>query len=256
MLVAEVMLQQTQASRISERFDAFIDRYPSPAAMAAATSAQVLADWSGLGYNRRAVHLHRAARSLTNDGWPGTVEGLERLPGIGSYSARAIAAIAFGQPVGAVDTNVRRWIVRRFAADPDARRALQDIADRLATAGVSADPLEAGTWTHATMEFGARICTARAPRCDVCPVARGCPSRSDPRRVPVPRQSASTAATRAARGALLRALAAAPAHRLSQRKASKGLSRTASLDYREVTDALERDGLVHRSGREVILGPR
>lgn len=255
-LVAEVMLQQTQASRVAERFDAFLSRYPTPAAMAAATPARVLADWSGLGYNRRAVHLHRSARSLTSNGWPSTVEGLEKLPGIGRYSARAIASIAFGQPVGAVDTNVRRWIVRRFAADAGDRRALQDVADRLAAAGPPADPMEAGTWTHATMEFGARICTARAPRCDVCPVARGCPSRSDPRRVPLPRQSPSTAATRAARGALLRALAAAPAHRLSSRKASGALSSAAGVSYREITDALERDGLAHRSGGQLILGPR
>lgn len=257
MLVAEVMLQQTQASRISERFDAFLDRYPSPAAMAAATPAQVLTDWSGLGYNRRALNLHAAAVHIARDGWPETVEELERLPGIGPYSARAIASIAFGQPVGAVDTNVRRWIVRRFAADPGDRRALQDLADRLAAAARSRDPEEAGTWTHATMEFGARICTARAPRCDICPVSRGCPSRSDPRRVPVPRQSSSTAATRAARGAVLRALATAPDHRLSWTKASQTENGEANaVDYREITEGLERDGLLHRSGTDLILGPR
>jgi A/G-specific adenine glycosylase len=256
-LVAEVMLQQTQASRINERFDAFLDRYPSPAAMAAATPAQVLADWSGLGYNRRPLLLQRAARSLTSDGWPDTVEGLERLPGVGPYSARAIASITFGQPVGAVDTNVRRWIVRRFAADPADRRALQDLADRLAATPPSAGPLEAGTWTHATMEFGARICAARAPRCDICPVARGCPSRSDPRRVPVPRQSAATADTRRARGALLRALATAPAHRLGGRKASQIVKGGANgANYREITKRLERDGLLHRSGGDLVLGPR
>jgi A/G-specific adenine glycosylase len=225
--------------------------------MAAATAAEVLTDWSRLGYNRRALNLHRAAKSITADGWPDTVEGLERLPGIGPYSARAIASIAFGQAVGAVDTNVRRWIVRRFAVDQADRRALQDMANRLATAARSRGPDEAGTWTHATMEFGARICTARAPRCDICPVARGCPSRSDPRRVSVPGQSASTAATRAARGALLRALATAPAHRLSRRKAGQAVTGEASaIDYREITDGLERDGLLHRSGADLILGPR
>jgi A/G-specific adenine glycosylase len=256
-LVAEVMLQQTQASRISERFDAFLDRYPSPAAMAAATPAQVLADWSGLGYNRRAVLLHRAARSLAAQGWPDTIEGLERLPGIGPYSARAVASIAFGQLVGAVDTNVRRWIVRRFAADPADRRALQDMADRLACAAASSDPQEAGIWTHATMEFGARICTARAPRCDICPVSRGCPSRTNPRGVPVPRQSAATAPSRAARGALLRALATAPSHRLGGRKARQVVRGGANgADYREITKRLERDGLVHRSGGDLVLGPR
>jgi len=256
-LVAEVMLQQTQASRISERFDAFMDRYPSPAAMADVTPAQVLADWSGLGYNRRAVLLHRTARSLAAQGWPDTVVGLERLPGIGTYSARAVASIAFGEPVGAVDTNVRRWIVRRFAVDPADRQALQKTADRLAASARSHDPYEAGTWTHAAMEFGARICTARAPRCDICPVARGCPSRADPRRVPVPRQSASTAATRAARGALLRALATAPARRLSRRKATRAVNGGAHVvGYREITDGLERDGLIHRSGGVLVLGPR
>jgi A/G-specific adenine glycosylase len=251
------MLQQTQASRISDRFDSFLDRYPSPAAMAAATPAQVLTDWSGLGYNRRALNLHAAAVQIARDGWPATVERFGRLPGIGPYSARAVASIAFGQPVGAVDTNVRRWIVRRFAADPADRRALQDIADRLAEAAASPDPQEAGTWTHATMEFGARICTARTPRCDICPVSRGCPSRSDPRRVPVPRQSASTSATRAARGALLRALVSTPAHRLGGRKASQVVKGGANgANYRDITTGLERDGLLHRSGGDLVLGPR
>jgi A/G-specific adenine glycosylase len=256
-LVAEVMLQQTQASRISERFDRFLDRYPSPVAMADAAPAQVLTDWSGLGYNRRAVLLHRTARSLAAQGWPDTVEGLERLPGIGPYSARAVASTAFGQPVGAVDTNVRRWIVRRFAPDPADRRALQDMADRLAGAAASSDAQEAGTWTHATMEFGARICTSRTPRCDICPVSRGCPSRSDPRRVPVPRQSAATAGTRLARGALLRALATAPAHRLGGGKANQIVKGGANgANYREITEGLARDGLLHRSGGDLVLGPR
>ena len=251
------MLQQTQASRISERFDAFLDRYPSPAAMAAATPAQVLADWSGLGYNRRALNLHAAARSITADGWPDTVKELERLPGIGPYSAGATASIAFGQPVGAVDTNVRRWMVRRFAADPADRHALQDLADRLAAGSPSFSRREAGTWTHATMEFGARICNARTPHCNICPVSRGCPSRSNPRRVPVPRQSEATAATRAARGAVLRALATAPDHRLRWAKASQSVNSGANaVDYREITEGLERDGLLHRSGGDLVLGPR
>jgi A/G-specific adenine glycosylase len=255
-LVAEVMLQQTQASRIAERFDPFLDRYPTPSAMATAPVAQVLVDWSGLGYNRRAVQLHRAARSLSADGWPASVDGLEALPGIGAYSARAIAAIAFGQPVGAVDTNVRRWLVRRFAADPGDRRGLQLLADRLAGLASADDPLEPGTWTHATMEFGARICSARVPRCDICPVRRGCPSRADPQRVPVARQSPATASTRAARGALLRALADAPRHRLSQTAARRSMTILPSVEYDALTAGLERDGLAHRSGRMLVLGPR
>ena len=255
MLVAEVMLQQTQAARVAERFDAFLDRFPSPAAMAAATAADVLAAWSGLGYNRRALNLHSAATRISRFGWPATVDGLERLPGIGPYSARAIASIALGQPVGAVDTNVRRWLVRRFAAGPGDSRALQDLADRLAASG-RPNRVEAGTWTHATMEFGARICSARAPRCDLCPVARGCPSRADPARVPVPRQNGATATTRAARGALLRALAGAPDHRLTRAQARRAMAVTlGNVDYDAVTEGLARDGLLHRSGPSLVLGP-
>ncbi len=248
------MLQQTQASRIAERFDTFMDRYPSPAAMAAVPPSQVLVDWSGLGYNRRALNLHAAATRIARDGWPASVADLEALSGIGAYSARAIASIAYGQPVGAVDTNVRRWLVRRFGTHADDRRALQVLADRLAAP--AADPLEAGAWTHATMEFGARICLSRTPRCAICPVRRGCPSRSDPRRVPVPRQSAATARTRAARGSLLRVLTEAPARRLSAIAARRVVPTVPSAEYRSLVRGLERDGLVHRSGSALVLGPK
>ncbi len=255
-LVAEVMLQQTQAARIAERLDPFLDRFPSPEVVASATPADVLAAWSGLGYNRRALNLHAAATENARSGWPATVLDLERLPGIGPYSARAIASIAFGEPVGAVDTNVRRWLVRRFASDPDDRRALQHLADRLAAAGDTADQMEAGTWTHATMEFGARICTARTPRCPVCPVRHRCPSRSDPRRVPVPGQSAATAASRAARGALLRALVSAPRHRLSRREGQRLVTEIIPpSDYETLVAGLDRDGLLHRSRGGIVLGP-
>ncbi|HEX2195164.1 MAG TPA: A/G-specific adenine glycosylase, partial [Candidatus Limnocylindria bacterium] len=124
-LVSEVMLQQTQASRVAARFPPFLRRFPTARAMAASTEADVLAAWSGLGYNRRALTLHRAARSVTRAGWPTDVAELERLPGIGPYTARAVAALAFGQPVGAVDTNVRRWLARRFRTQADRPRQLQ-----------------------------------------------------------------------------------------------------------------------------------
>jgi A/G-specific adenine glycosylase len=239
-LVAEVMLQQTQASRINERFDAFLDRFPTPDAMAAATAATVLAAWSGLGYNRRALALHRTARRIAGEGWPTTVAGFEDLPGIGPYSARAIASIALGQAVGVVDTNVRRWLVRRFGVDPGNRAGLQDLADRLASAP-GGDP---GSWTHATMEFGARICIAGQPRCDVCPIARGCPSRGRAARVPVARQNPATAGTRSERGALLRSLTVAPGHRLPNGATNP-----------IIAEALITDGLAHRQGADLVLGP-
>ena len=256
-LVAEVMLQQTQASRIVERFDAFIDHFPSPQAMAAVPPAAVLAAWSGLGYNRRALNLHAAALRITADGWPSTVAALEDLPGIGPYSARAIASIAYGQPVGAVDTKVRRWLVRRFGADPADPAGLLSLANELATTGPRPTPEETATWTHATMEFGARVCTARNPHCAACPVSRGCPSRSDPRRVPVPRPSAATAPVRSARGALLRALSSAPDHRLGDGAARNAVAMAADgLDYVELTARLEGEGLIHRTRGGIALGPR
>jgi A/G-specific adenine glycosylase len=250
-LVSEVMLQQTQATRVAERFPVFMSRFPSATALAAASDAEVLAAWSGLGYNRRALALHRAATEVASNGWPQGVAALERLPGIGPYTARAIASLAFGEPVGVLDTNVRRWLVRRFGLRADAStRELQGLADALATAGTAAD---AAPWTHATMEFGASICTQRNPRCEACPIADGCPSRGLAIRVPVPRQASFAGSDRAHRGAILRALARAPGHTMLMRGAWDLLPEGAAD---RLVAGLERDGLVHRSeGRLVLGGP-
>jgi A/G-specific adenine glycosylase len=250
-LVSEVMLQQTQASRITERFPAFLARFPTPAAMTAAPDADVLAAWSGLGYNRRALALRRAAEAVAAGGWPRDLTGLRALPGVGPYTARAVAAIAFGQPVGAVDTNVRRWLIRRFDLPDDAPSAtLQALADALAAAGPR-DPsgVDAARWMHASMEFGARVCAARQPRCDACPIARGCPSRGRERHVPVLRQAPFAGSLRATRGAMLRALAAAPDRALP----AATLAATAPAGDIALA-ALERDGLAHRRGGMIRLG--
>ena len=118
MLVSELMAQQTQAERAAEAWSRWMDRFPTVAALAAAPVADVVRAWAGLGYNRRAINLHRAAKAVMAEHGgrvPDTVDGLMTLPGVGPYTARAVAAIAFGQPVGAVDTNVRR-VVGRMAA--------------------------------------------------------------------------------------------------------------------------------------------
>jgi A/G-specific adenine glycosylase len=254
-LVSEVMLQQTQASRIAERFPAFLAHFPTAAAMAATSEAEVLTAWSGLGYNRRAISLRRAALALVANGWPTDVAGLSGLPGVGRYTARAVASLAFGRPEGVVDTNVRRWLVRRFGRPPEAApAALQALADRLARPG--GDAAVVAAWTHATMEFGARVCTSRAPRCDDCPIANGCPARGRAVAVPVPRQASFAGSRRALRGELLRRLVTGPADGLSlvaARRALPGLDRRA---FRIVTDGLQRDGLAHRSGRRLRLGGR
>ena len=248
-LVSEVMLQQTQAARVAERLPAFLARYPTAPALAAASEADVLGAWSGLGYNRRALALRRAAAAVARDVWPRDVDGLARLPGIGPYTARAVASLAFGRPVGVVDTNVRRWLVRRFGLSPDAApRDLQPLADALAAAG---DPADAAPWTHATMEFGAAVCTSRAPRCGTCPIAEACPSRGIAATLPVPRQPAFAGSDRAHRGALVRALNAASSRGLSL----AAVRRLVPAEGRDrIVAGLERDGLVHRSAGRLRLG--
>lgn len=257
-LVSEVMLQQTQASRVAARFPRFMARFPTAESLAAAPTAEVLAEWSGLGYNRRALALQRAAAAVAAHGWPRDVAGLEALPGIGAYTARAIASLAFRIPVGVVDTNVRRWLLRRFGG-PDAPRRLQMIADALAAPGRSG---HAAAWTHATMEFGASICRSRRPRCDACPIARGCPSRGLATTVPVPRQPALRGSDRAYRGAILRLLAASAGHASGESPLRRALARDverigSELDapgWERVVGGLERDGLAHRSGGVLRLG--
>jgi A/G-specific adenine glycosylase len=254
-LVSEVMLQQTQASRVAERFPPFLDRFPTAAAMAPASDAEVLVAWSGLGYNRRVLALRRTAMAIVRDGWPHDVAGLERLPGIGPYTARAVASLAFGEPVGVVDTNVRRWLVRRFGLPADVRPAmLQALADRLARS--SGRTAETAAWTHATMEFGARVCVSRAPRCGPCPVAPGCPSRGRAAAVPVPRQAAFAGSERARRGALLKRLVSAPGRALPLAVAQRVVPGLSQSDFERIASGLERDRLAHRSGGSLHLGGR
>jgi len=250
-LVSEVMLQQTQASRIAERFPTFMSRFPTARSLAQASEAEVLAAWSGLGYNRRALALRHAAAEVIKGGWPQGVEAIRRLPGVGPYTARAVASLAFGEPVGVVDTNVRRWLVRRFGLRADSPpHALQALADALARAGDAAD---AGSWTHATMELGAAICTPRTPRCDTCPISHGCPARGRATAVPVPRQPSFAGSDRAHRGALLRSLTASRGHAMTMRAVRALMPETV---VQRVVDGLVRDGLLHRSrGRLVLGGP-
>ena len=175
-LVSEVMLQQTQVVRVAEYWPRFLRRYPTAAALAAARAPAVRDAWDGLGYYARARNLHATARALVRDGdgtVPGDVDALRRLPGIGAYTAAAVASIAFDRDVGAVDTNVARVLARVFrvrGAKKSARRVkrLQALAHALVPAG------RAGDWNQALMDLGATICTARRPRCADCPVARTC----------------------------------------------------------------------------------
>jgi A/G-specific adenine glycosylase len=172
-LVSEAMAQQTQAARAGDAWVRFMTRFPDVHTLAAASPADVLREWQGLGYNRRAVNLQRAAvRIVEVHGGqvPADLPSLRALAGVGPYTARAVAAIAFGQPVGAVDTNVRRVLGRIIAADAAAVGAteLQRVADAAVPRGRAAD------WTHAVMDIGAMVCRPRRPACADCPAQAWC----------------------------------------------------------------------------------
>lgn len=172
-LVSELMLQQTQVDRVIPKWEAFLRRFPTLASLAASESADVIRQWQGLGYNRRAVNLHRMATLVVEQyagNLPASVEALEALPGIGPYTARAVASIAFGLPAAPVDTNIRRVLTRIVDGADKIRgaRAMQDLADEFL---VCERP---GDWNQELMEHGALICTAVAPRCRDCPVQSLC----------------------------------------------------------------------------------
>ena len=170
-LVSEVMAQQTQAARAAEAWTRFMTEFPTPAALAAASPATVIRAWRGLGYNRRAVALRNAAISIVeeHDGRvPETLEALVKLPGIGPYTARAVLAIAFNQPVAAMDVNIRRVLGRALVPSNLKPAELQAFADRLVPEG------HAATWTHALMDIGAAFCRPRDPRCEECPLRNSC----------------------------------------------------------------------------------
>ena len=175
-MVSEFMLQQTPVARVEPVWIAWMARWPTPSALAAAPRADVLRAWGKLGYPRRALRLHAAAAALVDQHGgtiPSDVDTLESLPGVGSYTARAVAAFGFGMRCPVVDTNVRRVVARAAhgAGDAGPARVKADLAD--VDALLPADST-AATVSIGLMELGALVCTARAPRCGVCPIASVC----------------------------------------------------------------------------------
>jgi A/G-specific adenine glycosylase len=238
-LVSEVMLQQTQVARVVPYYEAWLERFPSEAALASAPAADVLRLWSGLGYNRRALALQAACAVVARDGWPSDVEGLMALPGVGPYTAAAVASFAFGVQAAAVDTNVRRVIERldrRRRRPPElARRAQSLVPD-----GRAAD------WNQAMMELGATVCAARVPECDACPAA-SCRSRGRPDVAPAARRASEHVrfedTDRYVRGRVVAALVAG--------ESLPGGFEPARLE--RALAGLARDGLVVRDGDAVRL---
>ncbi len=199
-LVSELMLQQTRVETVVPRFGEFLARFPTPAACAEAGEDAVLAAWAGLGYYRRARALHAAAVRIARDGWPRDAAGLRALPGVGPYTAAAVASIAFGEPVPVVDGNVTRVASRLLALDGDPTRG--EGARRVRKmAGELLDRAAPGDANQALMELGATVCLPRGPRCGECPLAPGCRARArgEPERWPrLPARPATIPVTRAA----------------------------------------------------------
>jgi A/G-specific adenine glycosylase len=180
-LVSEIMLQQTQVERVVPRYLAWLERWPTVEALASASPADVIREWQGLGYNRRGLSLHRAARLIADSGWP---DDLTQLPGVGPYTSAALRCFAFDEDVLPVDVNVER-VMSRTSAEFSSGAA------------------------QALMDLGATICLARIPRCDACPLAVECPSRGireEPRR----KQGSFEGSFRQLRASTLRTVAEAP----------------------------------------------
>jgi A/G-specific adenine glycosylase len=175
--LSEIMLQQTTVRTVGPYFEAFVSRWPTVADLAAAEREDVLRAWAGLGYYARARNLHACARALAAAGaFPTTEEGLRALPGIGAYTAAAVAAIAFERPTLPVDGNVERVVARLFAVAeplPKAKRRLAELAKSIAPSR------RAGDFAQAMMDLGATICTPAKPRCILCPLATSCRARAE-----------------------------------------------------------------------------
>jgi A/G-specific adenine glycosylase len=176
-LVSEFMLQQTPVARVLPEYLKWMARWPTPAALAAEPAGEAIRQWGRLGYPRRALRLHETAVIVTarhGGTVPADLDALLALPGIGSYTAAAVASFAFGQRHAVLDTNVRRVLARLVAGQPVAALATSVAERRLAESLLPAEPAVAARWAVAVMELGALVCTAARPRCPACPVARDC----------------------------------------------------------------------------------
>ena len=252
-LVSEVMLQQTSVARVLPKFEAFIEEFPTPHALADAALGDALRLWSGLGYPRRCRNLQEAARVIVrerNGEFPSTLIELQSLPGIGQYTSRAILAFAFEQDVAVVDTNVSR-VLSRLEGRAMKSRELQEMANSFVPQGLGWE------WNQVMMDFGARHCTLRSPNCTECPLKKLCAWHGvgdDP----APLSSGASkpqgrfeGSDRQARGRALKAVSDGLCQ-TPQVVAAMGLAHDVKRAH-ELLDALVVEGLVVRSGRRLIL---
>lgn len=243
-LVSEVMLQQTQAARVGPAYRRFLRRFPTLRALAQAPLGEVLREWSGLGYNRRARDLHRSARARP-DGLPERVADLDALPGVGAYTAAAVACFAFGAAVPLAETNIRRVLGRALLG----RVATEKEALALDAAALS--HRSPARWHHALMDLGATVCLSRTPRCVACPFKAVCAARRAGTVTPPPprRQPAFATSDRRIRGRIVAALRSAP------RGIGASVLARAIGDERvgRLVETLAAEGLVERAGARLRL---
>jgi A/G-specific adenine glycosylase len=254
-LVSELMLQQTQVSRVEPRWHGFLARFPTVEACARAPVGDVVTLWAGLGYNRRAVNLHRCAVALVEQHGgrlPAEVAALQALPGIGPYTARAVVAFAFEGHAGVLDTNAAR-VLARLAGRPLGRAEAQRRADELAPPGSS------WAWNQAMLDLGATVCTSRPPACERCPVAAWCTWRGSGGPDPAVgsagvsgRQSRFVGSDRQGRGRLVDALRVADRVGRDQLAVAAGWPADAARAAR-AAESLVRDGLARWDGDALTL---
>lgn len=262
------MAQQTQMSRVLLKYDEFLAAFPTVESLARASTARVLRVWGGLGYNLRALRLHRAAKLIARSGgFPRAAEELERIDGIGPFTAAIVSSFAFAEPVAAVDTNVRR-VIARLAGVVDDRVTDRDVAP---AAQALLSRRAAARWNQAMMDLGGRVCTARSPKCDDCPVARWCRGRPKLARARVREAKAAygdrlkpvsqerfAGSRRYYRGRIVEALRALPDGRSIARSRLRERVAGGALDleaFASIVEALARDGLVRVDGRGRVRLP-
>ena len=235
------MAQQTQITRVVPAWTAFLERYPTPSDLAGSDRAELIRLWGGLGYQRRAFNLQRAARQIERGGWPADVDGLMALPGVGPYTAAAVACFAFGASVPAVDTNLRRILSRWHG-----RTLRGKELDEVATSEL--DATFASSWNQAMMDLGASICRPRAPRCAECPVEQWCDDPSIYQ--PPARQSRYEGSVRQARSAIVRELARSSTATESELAIAVGLK---SSTVAEAISALVSEQIIEYHQNQVRL---
>lgn len=262
-VISEFMLAQTQVDRVAPRFEAFVERFPDFAALARASAADVLREWKGLGYNSRAVRLHRLARDVIErygGAMPSDGAALRLLPGVGPYTAAAIRAFAFDLDDAPVDTNVRRVVHRLcLGVERPPRATARELETR---ARALVPPGRAHDWSSALMDLGATVCTARAPACGRCPLRADCAAApiepAQLRQAPKPAALPFKHTARYARGRIVDRLRdLPPGRRISlldlHRAVAPAIPRRSLDDVCKFVTALERDGLVTSDGDGVAL---